>query len=87
MQVLMSCVTSKTIVEIPEIDFPTVPISTEDPNIKFSAVDNFIRIDWIAEGQYALIPIDKWEELVKYFVDVNAAKKKYKALQKNELPK
>ena len=84
---LLSCVTTKTELEYPEIYFPNFPISAKDPNIKFTAVDDYIRIDWIAEQQYALIPIDKWEELVKYSVDVNTAKKKYKALQKNAIPK
>lgn len=84
MLLLVSCKTLKPELAIPEIDFPHFPISATDPNIRFSAEGDNIKIEWIREGVYAVIPIDKWEDLVEYAVDVDTAKKKYQALQKTK---
>lgn len=80
----VSCKTLTPTTDLLDIDFPSFPIDTKDPTIKFSSEGNCIKIEWTREGVYALIPINKWEELVKYSVDVNTAKKKYKSLQKTK---
>ena len=72
---------------IPEINFPPFPISASNPDILFSAEGDNIKIEWVREGVYAIIPIDKWEDLVEYAVDVDTAKKKYEALQKEYVQK
>lgn len=40
-----------------------------------------VLIYWKDTGKYALIPLEVWEDLVEYDIDVEEARKKYKALQ------
>lgn len=66
---------------LPDIYFPTFPISTQDPNISFTTEDNCVVIKWELEQYTARIPINIWESFVTYAIEVDTAEKKYKALQ------
>lgn len=79
---MTSCKTSNLINEtLPDIYFPTFPISTQDPNISFITEDNCVVIKWGLEQYTARIPINIWESFVTYAIEVNTAEKKYKAIQ------
>lgn len=40
-----------------------------------------VLIYWKDTGKHALIPLEVWEDFVEYVIDVEEARKKYKALQ------
>ena len=79
---LTSCETLRCVDEVlPDIYFPKFPISASDPNISFSMEKTAVLIYWKDTGKHALIPLEVWEDFVEYVIDVEEARKKYKALQ------
>lgn len=79
---LTSCKTLNAVDVLPDINFPKFPISPSDTGIEYSTADGNIIITWIYKKQQAIIPIDIWEEIIEFVVDVDTAKKKYEVLQK-----
>lgn len=62
--------------------FPNFPISTQDSNLSFELDEDYVVITWKSQKRSARIPLEKWELIIEYVVDVNTAKEKYKAIQK-----